>query len=231
MTGEPLGKARVFVVGLASGFGSDLGTTTASDGTFRIDGVPFHDAYEAIAIVRKGYERRVIRNVVVDGVEKLDAKMNRDWAALEAGARLVSASPPDYTEFGCGPANAFDLSAAGWGSDAPKSRFGSNVTGPRKAVVRLPKAVNVTSFGVASNGTCGDPPRAAVKAFTIQTRTQNGDWITVVKANAKNDGVLRTYPPEGSGGLRKVRSIRFIMRSTHGDRVFMDVVEVTVRGR
>jgi hypothetical protein len=231
-TGKGLKNARVYVAGLASGFGNDLGTKTAAGGTYLIDDVPLHDAYPAIVVDAPGYEQVVARNVVVDGDEVLSRKVNRDWAALEGGARVVSFTPPDYAPFGCGPENAFDLAlGAGWGSDAPGSDYGSNVTGPRKVVVRLPEAIKVTNFGVASSGTCGDGPEAGVKGFTIHTRTQNGDWITVVKANARNDGELRTYRPNGSKGLKKVRFVRFIMRSTHGDDTFMDVLEVTVRGK
>jgi hypothetical protein len=232
VTGKPVEGARVYVAGLASGFGNDLGTETGANGRFRIEDVPNHDAYAAIVIDAKGYEQTIARDFAVDGNETLNRKLNRDWAALERGAKLVSATPPDYTPFGCGPRNAFDLSlGAGWGSDAPTSDVGSDVKGPRKVVVRLPKAIEVTTFGVASTGTCGDAPAAGVKGFTIQTRTLNGGWITVVKANADNDGVLRTFRPSGSKGLTKVRFVRFIMRSTHGDDRFMDVIEVTVRGR
>jgi hypothetical protein len=232
VTGKPVGGARVYVAGLASGFGNDLGTETGANGRFRIEDVPNHDAYAAIVIDAKGYEQTIARDFAVDGNETLNRKVNRDWAALERGAKLVSATPPDYTPFGCGPRNAFDLSlGAGWGSDAPTSDIGSDVKGPRKVVVRLPKAIEVTTFGVASNGTCGDAPESGVKGFTVQTRTLNGGWITVLKANADNDGVLRTFRPSGSTGLTKVRFVRFIMRSTHGDNRFMDVIEVAVRGR
>jgi hypothetical protein len=231
-TGKGLKNVRVYIGGLASGFGNDLGTTTAADGTYLIDDVPFHDAYSAIVIDAPGFEQAAVRNFVVDGDEALSRKVNRDWAALEGGAKVVSFTPPDYGPFGCGPENAFDLAlGAGWGSDAPGSDYGSNVTGPRKVVVKLPKAIKVTNVGVASSGTCGDGPEAGVKGFTVQTRTQNGGWITIVKANANNDGELRTYQPKGSKGLKKVRFVRFIMRSTHGDDTFMDVLEVTVRGK
>ena len=78
------------------------------------------------------------------------------------------------------------------------------------------------------SGTCGDGPESGVKGFTIQTRTQNGNWITVVKTNAKNDGVLRTYKP--TKGFKNVQTIRFVMLSNFGDPAFMDVLEVSVRG-
>jgi hypothetical protein len=96
-------------------------------------------------------------------------------------------------------------------------------------VVRLPRTVDVTSFGVASGGACGDGPDAGVKRFTIQTRTRaRAPWVTALTASARADGVLRSFSP--SAGTANVRFVRFIMRSTHGNTEFMDVLEVTVRG-
>jgi hypothetical protein len=34
-----------------------------------------------------------------------------------------------------------------------------------------------------------------------------------------------------AAGKQNVRFIRFIMKSNHGDPIFMDVLEVTVRGK
>ena len=105
----------------------------------------------------------------------------------------------------------------------------SGVSGPRKTVVQLPTAVDVSTFGVVSGGTCGDGPEAGVKAFTIETRKNaNAPWRTAVTANAPSDGQLHAYTPTaGTGG---VRFVRFTMRSNHGDANFMDILEVTVRG-
>ena len=216
------------MAGLASGFANDLVDTTDAAGTFTIANVPFHD-YPKIVAAGSGYEPFAIP-LQVDGTETVDIQLVRDWAALEAGATLMSFTPPDYASF-CGVAadGAFDLSVgSGWPSDAP-GNADSGVTGPRAAVVRLPRAVDVTSFGVASGGTCGDGPESGVKRFTIQTRTRaREDWVTALTARSPADGVLRTYLP--SQGTTNVRFIRFIMRSTHGDTEFMDVLEVTVRG-
>ena len=103
------------------------------------------------------------------------------------------------------------------------------MTGPRRAIVRLPQAVDVTSFGVASGGACGDDFTAGVKHFQIQTRTNSdASWKTAVDAKAKSDGVLRSF--DATAGKKNVRIVRFVMLSNHGDPFFMDVLEVTVRG-
>ncbi|MCI0633054.1 MAG: M36 family metallopeptidase [Actinobacteria bacterium] len=228
-TGNNLGNARVFLAGHSTGFSSDLADITNNQGRFSIASVPLHD-YPELVIDGVGYEQR-IRAVNVDGDETVNVRLVRDWASLEGGARLKSFTPPDYGPF-CGrnADGAFDLSlSSGWPSDAPGSTEGSNVTGPRRAIVKLPKAVDVTNFGVASAGTCGDGPESGVKRFTIETRTAGGRWVVAVSDIVDNDGVLHTF--KAQAGKQNVRFIRFTMRSTHGDDVFMDVLEVTVRGR
>jgi hypothetical protein len=228
-TGRNLNRVRVFVAGHSTGFATDLAATTDNTGTFSIADVPFH-TYPELVVDGVGYEQKILR-VTVDGDESVDVKLIRDWAALEGGARLRSFSPPDYAPFcGVNADGAFDLSlSAGWPSDAPNSTEGSNFTGPRKAVVKLPKAVDVTTFGVASGGTCGDSADAGVKRFTIETRRAGGRWVVAVSGVADADGVLHTF--RARAGQQNVRFVRFTMKSNHGNELFMDVLEVTVRGR
>jgi hypothetical protein len=227
--GRNLNNVRVFLAGHSTGFATDLADTTDNTGVFSIPDVPFH-AYPELVVDGVGYEQK-IGGVTVDGDESVDIELVRDWAALEGGATLRSFSPPDYAEFcGVNADGAFDLSlSAGWPSDAPRSRVGSSFTGPRKAVVKLPKAVDVTTFGVASGGTCGDSADAGVKKFTIETRTARGEWVVAVSSIAEADGVLHTF--RARAGRQNVRFVRFTMKSNHGDDLFMDVLEVTVRGR
>jgi hypothetical protein len=228
-TGNNLGNARVFLAGHSTGFATDLADTTDNQGRFSIANVPFHD-WPELVIDGVGYEQRIL-DISVDGDETVNVKLVRDWAALEAGARLKSFTPPDYGPFcGTNADGAFDLSlSSGWPSDAVDSDFGSNVTGPRKAVVRLPKAVDVSNFGVASGGACGDAPEAGVRRFRIETRTAGGHWVVAATGTVDNDGVLHTF--KARAGKQNVRFIRFTMLSNYGDELFMDVLEVTVRGR
>lgn len=227
-SGKKLKNVRVFVAGHSSGFATDLADTTDNNGAFSIGNVPFH-AYPDVVVDGVGYEQKSL-GVTVDGDESVNVKLVRDWAALEGGATLRSFSPPDYANFcGVNANGAFDLTlSAGWPSDAPDSTAGSNFTGPRKAVVKLPKAVDVTTFGVASGGTCGDSSEAGVKKFTIETKVAGGNWVVAVSGTVDADGVLHTFTAKA--GKQNVRFIRFTMKSNHGDELFMDVLEVTVRG-
>jgi hypothetical protein len=192
--------------------------------------VPDHDAYAAFVFTADGYELKTQQDVVVAGDISIDKALFRDWAALSAGATLKSFTPPDYFDFcGTNANGAFDLNlGSGWPSDSV-SNGDSGVTGPRRAIVRLPQTVDVTSFGVASGGACGDDFTAGVKHFQIQTRTNSdAPWKTAVDAKAKSDGVLRSF--DATAGKKNVKIVRFVMLSNHGDPFFMDVLEVTVRG-
>ena len=155
--------------------------------------------------------------------------MVRDWASTEGGAKVGKFTPPDYSPF-CGPDFAFDLNlGSGWGSDAVGSTSGSHVKGPRKVVIKLPKAVDVTSFAVASFGACGDGPDAGVKKFKFETKTNGGQWITAFVGTAPSNDKLLTYVPHA--GKANVRFVRFTMLSNHGNPLFMDVMELSVRGK
>jgi hypothetical protein len=229
VTGDPVAGVTVGVAGLSSGLATDLADVTAADGTFAIDDVPFH-TYAKIVVDAVGYEPVEVTDLAVDGDETLNRKVTRDWAALEGGATVERASPPDYSDYGCGPSGAFDLLlGSGWGSDAPDSTAGSSVTGPRSIVVQLPRAVDISSFGFDPGATCGDPRDAAVKAFTIQTRTAHGPWITAyATTSALPQGRLNELAPRA--GASNVVYVRLIMRSNRGNALYMDMSELSVRG-
>jgi hypothetical protein len=214
--------------GLDSGFDSDLAATTDATGAFSISNVPPH-TYPVLLISGGGYEPAGIKNFKVTGDVALTVKMTRDWASTEGGAKVEAFTPPDYSPF-CGPDFAFDLNLQfGWGSDAVGSTSGSREKGPRSVIVKLPRAVTVSNFALASGGTCGDGPRAGVKGFQIQTRTNNGKWITAFAGSVDNDYALHTFKPKA--GTKNVRFVRLTMRSNHGDKLFMDVLELSVQGR
>ena len=95
----------------------------------------------------------------------------RDWAASSGGASIVDFTGPDYTDSGCGPEGAIDLSqATGWGSttggnDAPLT----NVFVPKYITVELPEAVDIDHFGVDPSATCGDGGSASTGDYKIET--------------------------------------------------------------
>jgi hypothetical protein len=95
-------------------------------------------------------------------------------------------------------------------------------------VVRLPRSVDVTSFGVATGATCGDPESAAVRSFTIKVRRAHGRWRTALEHDGGfTHGVLHTFRLRRT--LRNVRLVRMVMlKSNHP--AYMDMLELSVRG-
>ena len=230
-TGRQVKGVVVAIGGHDSGFpGTDLAAVTAADGSFAIGRVPFH-TYADVVIDRWGLERSVLHGFTVNGDERLDRAVRRDWAALDGGATIRSFTPPDYSAYGCGPRQGFDRSLVnGWGSDAPGSTAGSGVRGPRSVVVRLPRAVDVTSFAIDPGATCGDLPRAGLRAFDVFTRTSGGPWVKAYGTTAAlPQGVLTTLRP--TRGTNDVMFVKLVMRSNRGDPNYMDMTELSVRGR
>ncbi len=226
LTGAPVAGVSVGFAGHASGLPSDLADVTNARGRYVIDDVPFH-RYDLIARAA-GYELRSLR-VRIDGSTTVDVAVTRDWAALTGGAKLLAFTKPDYTRFGCGPADALDaLLGTGWGSDSV-TNGSRGPRGPRSLTVKLAGRIDVGSFGVASNGTCGDGPSAAVKSFTIETRSGHRAWVTAV-VNTKSFPLGRfvTFVPKA--GSTRVTQIRFTMRSNRGNPLFMDMLDISVRG-
>ena len=179
--------------------------------------------------------RSSIKNVVVDGDTTLNKKVIRDWASIEGGAKVGKFTPPDYGPFGCGPEQLLDLNlGTGWGSDAVGSTEGSNNDGPRKVVIKLPKAVDITSFAVASTGACGDGPEAGVKKFKVETKTAGGGWITAFVGTAPNNGKLLTYVPNDGQGQRPVRAVHHVVEprrpAVHGRDGVLGPRQVADRG-
>jgi hypothetical protein len=227
-TGDPVAGATVGITGHTSGLASDLAGTSDASGAYSIPNIPFHDY---VVTVASGRHEPAAIPVDVTGDETLPIALRRDWAALGGGATLVRFTGPDYSP-SCGPGSAWDTSlSTGWGSDAVGSVAGSTSTGPRINVVRLPRAVNISSFGFATSATCGDRPQAAVKVFRIMTRTRRGGWETAYERSASLPlGVLNTLRPR-RGTSRGVRFVKLVMLGNYGDRLFMDMLELSVRGR
>jgi hypothetical protein len=216
-SGAPLQGVSVGVAG--QGLGGQVGGVTDAAGRFSIADVPFN-TYGKFVVDQTGYEQATIRNFVVDGAETVDRAITRDWAALEGGATLVKASPPDYSDFGCGPSGAFDLSLdTGWGSDMP---------GPRRIIVKLPQVIDVTSFGFDPGDACGDGPDAATKTFAIYTKKAGGAWLLAYPGKKLKAGRLNTLIP--TRGTNAVRFVKLVLLTNRGHPSYLDMRELTVRG-
>ena len=232
LTGAPLANVRVSIGGHSAGFpGTDLTARTDARGRFVIKRAPFH-TYPDVVVDRTGLDPLVRHHVRINGAARLDLRVFRDWAARDGGARIDGFTRPDYSQYGCGPVGAIDRSLGfGWGSDAPSSTAGSQVTGPRSIVIRLPKTIDVASFGVAAGPACGDPSDATMRAFDLYTRAgAHGPWrLALRRTTALQQGVLTTLSP--TGNARGVRWVKLTMRSNRGNPYYMDMQELSVRGR
>ncbi len=229
-TGAKVVGARVSVGGFTSGLPGDLTAVTKSTGRYAIHNVPKH-TYGRVVAGKNGYEPVTATHVVITANKVLNFKIRRDWAATAGGAKVKSFTQPNYTQFGCGPAQAFDVSRdTGWVSDTPNNNE-SGHTGPRSVVLQLPKAVNVTNFSLDPAATCGVGSDAGVKAFTISTRkAATAPWVVAVKNTAAlSEGRLHVFTPKA--GKARVRFVKLTMKSSRGDLSFMGVTELLVHGK
>ncbi len=231
VTGKALGGVTVAVGGLDTGFtSSNLVAKTGSDGRYSIRRVPFH-TYADLIVDRRAMEPLVLHKVTVNGAERVSPSLYRDWAAADGGGSIVTYTPPDYSPYGCGPTGAIDRSlVTGWGSDAP-GYGGSGVSGPRSIQIELPRDVDVLAYMIDPGATCGDRPGAGVKAFEIYTKVRGGRWVLSYRTKeAPAQGRLTRLTPK-AGTTKHVRFVKLTMLSNRGNRYYMDMSELTVRGR
>jgi hypothetical protein len=229
-TGAKVAGARVSVGGFTSGLPGDVTAVTNSAGAYTIHNVPKH-TYRRVVAAKAGYEPKTAANVAITANKVLNLKIRRDWGATAGGAKVQSFTQPDYTQFGCGPGQAFDVSqATGWVSDAPNNNS-SGHTGPRSVVLQLPKAVNISSFSIDPSPTCGVGSSTGVKAFTISTRkTATSPWVVAVNNTAAlSEGAFHVLTPKA--GKTGVRFVKLTMKTNRGDINFMAAAELEVHGK
>jgi len=169
-THDPLADVPVTLAFQGKGTANPTAVTDAG-GHYAIHGVP-EGTYTKLQITGAGFQpTRVKVTVGATGATK-DFEVRRDWAAASGGASVNSFTGADYSNFGCGPRGAIDLSeATGWGSNAG-SGSNDSATGTFHAkhiVIDLHRFVDVTGFGVDPQSTCGDAPSASTSAYTIET--------------------------------------------------------------
>jgi hypothetical protein len=218
-TGEPLAGAEVSI---PVAFG--LATRTEADGSYELRQVPEH-LYPTIVAVTRGYEPLTFTDVEVGGTVTLDGELHRDWAADVSGGVVTSFTGVNFRHR-CAPATAIDLRFdTGWITRLPNHPHRG-----RSIVIRLPKAIDVSSFAIdTSLGCIGGFTRAAVRVFRIETRTEGGGtWTTAFHQSTRLEpGVLTTLDPVR--GTEDIRAVRFTMIDSRDGR-YAGMSELTVRG-
>ncbi|HET9214111.1 MAG TPA: M36 family metallopeptidase [Gaiellaceae bacterium] len=221
-TGKPVAGARVEFAGLA-----ELTATTDAAGHYTVPAVPV-GTFPQVTAGKAGFGRAVLEDVVIaDGVDLVaDFQLRRDWAASVGGARISAFTGPDYSSYGCGPAQAIDQSlATGWSTNAPSNG------GSKSLTIRLPAYVDVTGFAVDPAAVCGDPSSASLDDYAIAVSKSgaSGSWTTVKSGSfslAQGGGLNAVAVSRRRG----VRYVRLTMKTNHGHPDFMDMAEIEVYG-
>ena len=207
-TGQPVGGVPVTLAFQGQGVANPT-AITAADGTYAIGPVPTGH-YGKLTVNGAGYVP-ISRDVTVAASGSAsDFSVVRDWVAVNGGATIVAFDGPDYSDFGCGPAEALDLSlATGWGSTTGNSKgTPTNVFVPKHLTVDMKRRVNITSFAVDPSATCGDAGSSSTGQYQIETSPDNVTWTVAASGTftATDRGRLNTVTPtQGSLGVQYVR--------------------------
>jgi hypothetical protein len=138
--------------------------------------------------------------------------LTHDWAAATGGAQITDFNGPDYTQFGCGPQGAIDLSqGTGWGSTTGNDAGDPTNTFVNKHItVQLPQAVDITSFRIDPSATCGDGLSASTGAVTIAVSPTGapGTYTNVASATFDNGDVGHYNTVSLSSAANNVQFVR-----------------------
>jgi hypothetical protein len=207
--GTPVAGAIVMFGGHASGFGGSYAAITNAAGQYTITGI-IPGTYPKVTARGAGYDPVVQSVSVASRTNVLNWQLRRDWAASSGGGAVVSFTPPDYSAFGCGPAQLIDQSqGSGWGSDAPNNP-GPGLQ-PREIVISLPATVDVTEVVINPSATCGDGGSASTGDYRLETSTNGTTWVL---ASQGHFGVAERRPtsvPLNAGSTTDVAFVRYTM--------------------
>ncbi|MDX6358047.1 MAG: extracellular elastinolytic metalloproteinase [Nocardioidaceae bacterium] len=208
-TGLPVEGAIVQIAGLG-----DRGmAVTDGTGGYTIHGL-FAGTYPKVIASGPGYVPDV-ESATVPQTASEDFLIRRDWAAASGGASVVSFTGPNFAPQ-CGPSGAIDLSlGTGWGSTTGDNQgTPTNVFVPKEIVVDMKEPINISSFGVDPNATCGDPGSSSTGAFSISTSTAgpNGPWTDVASGVFGSADRGRLNPVTPSGSNTGVQWVKFTIK-------------------
>jgi hypothetical protein len=218
-TGDPVAGAVVTVTGQ----GHLYSTVTDGAGFYEIDHL-VAGTYAKALVTKGGFFDTAGPGKAVDfnhfdpPGDFTNFEMTRDWAASSGGAQVVDFDGPDYTDFGCGPGGAIDLSlATGWGSvtgheNPPGTPVPTNVFEDKAIVIQLPEAVDIDTFKVDPTATCGDGGSASTGKFKIETSPNGSTWTDAASGTFTADDRGRLNDVAPTGGATGVEFVRFTIQ-------------------
>ena len=197
-TGDPVSGAVVQVT--AQGY--QYTTTSGDDGGYAIFGL-VTGTYRKVVASAPGYftgahpGKAVSAGSFNPATDSTDFSIERDWAALSGGADVISAEGPDFSQFGCGPNQAFDTSSGtSWVTAAGDNGEPTSVFKPKTIEVKLPQAVDIASFKVDPSETCGTGTSSATGELLIETSPNGTSWTIAADPTfgADDTGQLNDVP-------------------------------------
>jgi hypothetical protein len=213
-TGDPIVGATVTLK--FNGWGAaNPSDVTVGDGSYEISGVP-RGEYAKLVVSGQGYQQTKDVNLSGD-TANVDFTPRFNWAGPGTGSSVFNATGKDYSDIGCGPDQAIDGSqASGWSTSSGQgtSTDGSNGFFPKKIVVQLGDAVDVTGFGVDPSSTCGDDETSSTAGYLIEGAPSSaGPWSELASGTftGADNGRINELP--ASGPTSDVQFIKFTIQS------------------
>ncbi len=210
-TGSPVAGVTVTLAFQGGYTPANPSAVTGADGRYRLGPVPA-GRYPKLVATAPGYDAQQTAVTVARGGSAKDLQVRRDWAAAGGGGSVTGFTGPDFSP-ACGPAGAIDGSlATGWGSTTGDDQGDPTATFvPKYVVVRLPRAVDVSSIAVDPSATCGDGGSASTGAYRVETSTNGLTWVPAVAGTftAADRGRLNELTP--TAGAAGVQFVRFWM--------------------
>ncbi|AGL16817.1 M36 family metallopeptidase [Actinoplanes sp. N902-109] len=205
-TGRPVAGVAITFGGHSSGFAGSYAAVTDANGHYRIGNV-VAGTYPKVAAGGAGLERQVKTVTVTRAPAVVDWTVRRDWAAAPGGAAIIDFTGEDYSDFGCGPGQAIDMSqGSGWITDWTGA--------PRSVTIALPAAVDLTSIEINPSGTCGDDPSSSTGDYRVETSADGTAWTPAATGHFGIGNRNAMNPVTLTGGTTGVRFVRYTMLGT-----------------
>jgi hypothetical protein len=240
-SGGPVAGVTVTVARQGGGRVNNPSATTGADGTYSIPNLVV-GTYPKVAVASGGFDPIQVPVTITAGTTVQNFTVRRDWAAASGGATVAAFDGPDYTPFGCGPANAIDQSqAAGWGSNADLVAGLPGPATPKSITIHLPTAVDIATVSVNPTAVCGDGGSASTGDYKVEVSTDGTAFTQVASGTftPANRGQMNDVTL--SGATSGISDIRFTMVTPQVFQVgacpgafsgcdFMDMTELAVYG-